>query len=83
MKDKNKEILTEKLRNDNSSRNAVTESLNGKEFKDKYINYSMPTKRQLEALANARARKRQLKKLREMRDAKNKKAKRALNRLRG
>ncbi len=43
----------------------------------------MATKRQLEALVRARARKRQLKKIREKREAETKKLKRALNRLRG
>jgi hypothetical protein len=52
-----------------------------KEYKEvSRINF-MATKGQLEALAKARARKRQLKKLREMREIRKKKARKALNRL--
>lgn len=43
---------------------------NEKNFKDEIVNNNMATKKQLEALEKARARKRQLKRLREMRDAK-------------
>jgi len=42
----------------------------------------MATKKQLDALKKARARKKQLEYLRKMREAKNKKVKKALNRLR-
>jgi len=84
VKQSNKDkFLTDKSVNDTDSGNAVTESLDRNDFKDRSISYNVATRRQLESLEKARARKRQLKKFREMREVKNKKAKRALNRLRG